>query len=111
MSLVTVIELISEPTADSYLKELDIQMHDYLTDDADWDARYWDFDGEYLIGYAKLIESIYLNSINGIEFQALWAGESPKTVLELSIEAFLKIIKSNRISTVTRYIVRKHAKK
>jgi hypothetical protein len=109
MSLVTEIEFINDPEARSYLEGLDIQLHDYLTDDADWNAEYWDFDADYLDEYAKLMETLYSKSANGIEFQALWAGETPKKMVELPIEKLLEIIECNQISTGARYVVRKGA--
>lgn len=109
MSLITAIKFIDDPKGKSCMEGLNIQLHDYLTDDADWNAEYWDFDSQYLKGYSKLLENLFSQSANGIEFQALWVGETPKNRIELPIEKFLEVIESNRISTEARYVVRKGA--
>lgn len=109
MSLVTDIEFINDPKGESYLEGLNIQLHDYLTEDADWNAECWDFDAEYLKKYSKLLESLFSKSANGIEFQALWVGETPKNIVDVPIDKFLEIIERNEISTGARYVVRKGA--
>ncbi|MBD3615595.1 MAG: hypothetical protein HUJ22_03405 [Gracilimonas sp.] len=108
MSLVTKIEFIDDPKGKSHLKGLDIDLHYYLTDQADWDAEYWDFDSEYLQDYAKMLEDLFSKSKNGIEFQAMWIGEQPDKFVEVSINEFLEIVRSNKIGTSTRYIVNKN---
>lgn len=107
MSLITKIEFINDLKGNAYLQGLDIELHDYLTDAADWDAEYWDFDSEYLSKYSKLVESLFTKSAKGIKFQALWVGEKPKKVIELPIDKFLEVIINNRISTSAKYVVRK----
>ena len=109
MSLVTEIEFIDDPEGKSYLEGLNIQLHDYLTDDADWNAEYWDFDSEHLKKYSKLLEDLFSQSANGIEFQALWVGETPNNIIELPIDKFLEIVERNQIATGARYVVRKGA--
>lgn len=108
MSLVTKIEFIDDPKGKSHLKKVDVDLHDHLTDQADWDAEYWDFDSEYLQDYAKLLEDLFSKSKNGIKFQAMWVGEHPNKFVEVSIEAFLEIVRSNKIGTSTRYIMEKN---
>ncbi len=105
MSLVTEIEFIDDPDGKSCLEGLNIQLHDYLTDDADWNAEYWDFESEHLRRYSKMIENLFSQSANGLEFQALWVGEKPRTIIELPIDKFLEVIESNKIATGGRYVV------
>jgi len=109
MSLVTEIEFIDDPKGKSYLEGFNIQLHDYLTDYADWDAEYWDFDSEHLKRYSNLLEDLFSKSANGIEFQALWVGETAKKVIDLPIDEFLAVIERNQIATGARYVVRKGA--
>ncbi len=108
MSLVTKIEFIDDPKGKSHLKGLDIDLHYHLTDQADWDAEYWDFDSKYLQDYAKMLKELFSKSQNGIEFQAMWIGEQPDKFVEVSINEFLEIVRSNKIGTATRYIVNKN---
>ncbi|MCB0482824.1 MAG: hypothetical protein KDC83_15450 [Flavobacteriales bacterium] len=107
MSLDTKLVLIDDQSGNSHFINEDIHLHDYLTDNADWNAEYWDFDEEYLQEYAKKLERIYCSSGYGFEFQALWVGEYPTEIRHISIDDFLKIVKGNQISTKTRYVVRK----
>ena len=109
MSLITEIEFIDDPNGKSCLEGLNIQLHDYLTDDADWNAEYWDFEPECLKKYSKMVESLFSQSANGIEFQALWVGEKPKNLIEIPIDKFLEVIERNQIATGARYVVRKSA--
>jgi len=109
MSLFVRIEFINDRKGKSYLKGFDYQLHDHLTEQADWDAEYWDFDSKYLIEYSKELEQLISKSVEGIEFQAMWVGEQPDKFLELSPDEFLEIIRSNKIGTSTRYIVNKNA--
>ncbi len=109
MSLITKIEFIDDPNESSLLKGMNVQLHDHLTDQADWDAEYWDFDADYLKEYQKLIEKIFKRSANGIAFQALWVGEEPTKVIHMTIDEFLKVIENNYIGTKTKYIVQKSA--
>lgn len=109
MSLVTKLTFIAESNESSQLSDADIDLHDHLTDQADWDAEFWDIGTEYLKTYAKRLEQLFSLSTNGIEFQALWVGDKPTRTLEISIDEFLEIVRSNRIGTKTKYVVRKHA--
>jgi hypothetical protein len=109
MSLITEIEFINNRKSKSYLKGLNIDLHDHLTDQADWNAEYWDFDSDYLHEYSKILEHIISKSTHGIEFQAMWVGEHPDKLIELSPSEFLQVVRSNKIGTSTRYTVRKNA--
>lgn len=107
MSLVTKLVLIDEP--DRPLRSAEIDLHDQLTDNADWNAPFWDFDPECLKTYAERLKRIFLESNRGIVFQALWVGDEPETTRDVSIDEFLEIVRNNRIGTKTKYVVRKTA--
>lgn len=109
MSLITKIEFINKSDNNSLLNEYDIDMHDHLTDQADWNSEYWDFETEYLLQYSKSIKKIYNSSTNGITFQALWAGEIASENIELSLSELLKTIETNKIKTRAKYSARKNA--
>ncbi len=109
MSLVTKLVIIDDSNGQALVKNADIDWHDHLTDDADWNAEYWDFDAEFLQAYSKELEGMFSLSANGIEFQALWVGDEPTKILNQSLEEFLETVRNNKIGTKTRYIVRKNA--
>jgi hypothetical protein len=46
MRFITEFVFIDDLSGKLYLNGIDIDLHDHLTDDADWDAEYWDFDSE-----------------------------------------------------------------
>lgn len=104
MSLVTEISFIDDNKA----KDIsNYEMHDHLTEEADWNAQYWDFDLEYLHEYSKVLEGLFNDSKNGFEFQSIWIGEVAKNVINLKINEFLDVVTSNKIGTSIRYIIRK----
>jgi len=109
MSLITKIEFIAKADNAKLLKQYQIDMHDLLTDDADWDAEYWDFYPEQLLEYSKVLSEIIKASSKGITFQALWAGEKATEVIELSEKELLNLVKSNKIKTTAKYIASKSA--
>lgn len=109
MSLVTKLIFIDDPNGRLYLKNADIDLHDHLTDDADWGAEFWDFDPGYLQTYSAQLERLFSLSANGIEFQALWVGDRPTKTLDLSLEEFLEVVRNNKIGTKISYVVRKNA--
>lgn len=108
MSLITKIKFIDGTKGKSLLKNLDVQLHDHLTDNADWDAEHWDFEPEFLQEYAKKLETLISESESGIIFEALWASDDPHIFVELSPTDFLEIIRSNKIGTQTQYFVNKN---
>jgi len=109
MSLITKIEFIAKSDNAKLLKQYQIDMHDLLTDDADWDAEYWDFYPEQLLQYTKMLNEIIKASSKGITFQALWAGENATEVIELTDKELLNLVNSNKIKTSAKYIANKSA--
>ena len=108
MSLTTKIEFLDDPKGKSHLKNLDVDLHSHLTDQADWDAEYWDFESDFLQQYAQKLENLISKSESGITFEALWANENPQNFVELSPTEFLQIVRSNKIGTQTKYFVNKN---
>jgi len=74
-----------------------------LTDDADWDDKYWDIKREDLIGLAFTVKKISGLCPEGFEFAALWAGDKIEKTKLISIQDFVKIIESNKIENKTQY--------
>ena len=109
MSLITQFEFLDRVNDSSNYIECDLELHDYLTDDADWAAEYWDIEQNYLEQYCGRLEKLYSQSTFGISFSALWVGEKPTKTINLGIDEFLEIVKSNKIGTKTKYIVYKDA--
>ena len=109
MSLITKIEFIAKSDNAKLLKQYHIDMHDLLTDDADWDAEYWDFYPEQLLRYSTTLNEIIKASSKGITFQALWAGEKANEVIELTDKELLNLVTSNKIKTTAKYIAIKSA--
>lgn len=107
MSLITKVEFINASDKCKMPSKSSIDMHDFLTDNADWDDVYWDFYPKELLKYSKIIEGIINSSSKGIVFQALWAGEKPTETIELSVSDFLTLVKINKIKTTARYVARK----
>jgi len=109
MSLITKIEFIEKSDKRVMLNQSSIDMHDFLTDEADWNDEYWDFYPHKLLQYSKLIEEVINSSSRGIVFQALWAGEKATETIEVFASDFLKIIETNKIKTKAKYVARKNA--
>jgi len=109
MSLITKIEFINKSDSNEILDKSNYDMHDLLTDDADWDEECWDFYPDKLLQFSKKIEKIINSSSKGIMFQALWIGEKPTNTIELSMPEFINIIESNKIKTMANYVVSKSA--
>lgn len=81
------------------------ELHDMLTDDADWNAEYWDFRRPDLEKFAEKIAKLYAVSNGGFTFQAIWSGDKHSKTEYLSLNEFLETIKTNRIGTRTKYVV------
>ena len=77
-----------------------------LTDEADWNAPTWDIQPALLPHLANTFAFISEQAPNGFILEALWAGDKPERILELPLDELLDIVRSNRIGTKARYIVR-----
>ena len=109
MSLVTVIAPINSTDDFGFISHVDINLHDCLTDDADWNAEYWDFATECMDRFVETIKHSYASSSKGIVFQALWVGEEPTNNIEATLEQIVNILLSNKVGTKSRYVISKHA--
>ena len=103
MSLETRIEMLGNPSSEFYIS--DYELHDLLTDEADRNAKFWDFHHSGLEKFAQKIIKLYAVSNGGFTLQAIWSGDKISNVENLSLEEFLEIVRSNRIGTKTKYVV------
>ena len=103
MSLETKIEMIGNPSSEFFWS--DYELHDLLTDDADWNAEYWDFQRPGLEQFTEKLSKLYAVSNGGFTFQAIWSGDKPSSIEYLSIGEFLETVRSNKIGTKTKYVV------
>ena len=103
MSLETKIEMIGNPSSEFFIS--DYELHDLLTDDADRNAEYWDFQQHGLEQFTKKLSKLYAVSNGAFTFQAIWSGDEPSKILNLSISEFLETVRSNKIGTKTKYVV------
>ncbi len=101
MSLITKIKLIENK------KDIELNLHDLLSDDADWNADYWLFEEHKLGDISDRIKMIYDDSLKGFIFTSLWAGDCIEKRLKVSIDTFLKLIRDNKIGTKTEYKITK----
>ena len=76
-----------------------------LSDQADRDDKYWDFLPESLIALSITLEKIGDIFQQNFVFEALWIGDKPTVIIEISLCDMLKIIRNNRIGEKTRYLV------
>ncbi|NWK57719.1 hypothetical protein HW115_19025 [Verrucomicrobiaceae bacterium N1E253] len=86
---------------------IDYSLHDALTDQADWNADYWDFHQNQLKSVKERIKNDYLNSSKGIVFAALWVSDLPLNDVETTIEDLLERFDHGRIGTRDRYSIKK----
>jgi hypothetical protein len=109
MSLITKISPINKRDDIGSLSNKDLNLHDCLTDNADWNDEYWDFYQDCVIPFISVLKRTYEASTKGIEFQAIWAGDKPELTIELPIEQLLNAIITNKVSTRAKYVVNKNA--
>ncbi|XPV70629.1 MAG: hypothetical protein ACNI25_08580 [Halarcobacter sp.] len=100
MSLITEIILM-----DTYEK-MHINLHDFLSDEADWNDEFWIFEKSKLAHISNELNKIFNYSKNGITFTSIWSGDYIKSEQEVSIKQFIDIIKNNKIGTHIKYIIR-----
>ena len=76
-----------------------------LTDDADWNAEFWDFQPSLLPQTANLLAHINERAPNGFIVEALWAGDKPEETLTVSIDELRDLVLKNQIKTKAKYLV------
>ncbi len=80
-----------------------------LTDDADWNAEFWDFQPSVLPPTANLLANINERVPNGFIVEALWAGDKPEETLTVSIDELKDLVLKNQIKTKAKYVVENNA--
>ena len=103
MSLETKIEMLGNPSSEYFIPEY--ELHDLLTDEADWNAEFWNFRVSGLENFAQIIIRLYAVSNGAFTFQALWSGDTATKVENLSLDEFLWALRDNKIGTRTKYVV------
>jgi hypothetical protein len=76
-------------------------VHDFLTDQADWDGLTWDFASDGLEKLARTLEWLYSELPGELAFESTW-GEEPIGKM-VSRDELLRIVRGNRIGTRARY--------
>ena len=76
-----------------------------LTDNADWNTEFWDFESVWLQPAADVLAKINERVPNGFIVQALWAGDKPEETIKLSFEELHSLVLKNQIKTKTKYVV------
>jgi hypothetical protein len=107
MSLISKLTYLSENGNETKVIESNLKLHEALTDNADWNNEYWEFDNGRLLSLSKTIQEHFNLSDYGIAFQAIWADEIPKGNIPLTISELINIVSKNKISTHSKYVVRK----
>ncbi len=81
------------------------ELHEYLTDAADWDADTWDFEEEGRARLARTLGWLYERMPEAFRFSATWG---PVTIDERDVDRdeLLAIVEGNAVSTTTIYNVR-----
>ena len=109
MSLISKLTYLNENGKETKVVEPNLELHDFLTDNADWNNEYWEFEKDRLLSFSHVIREHFNHSGYGITFQAIWAGENIKSTVNLSISELTNLILQNKISTKFKYIVIKNA--
>jgi len=108
MSLILTIEYLGTKTFFGGLKKMSYgAIHDALTDNADWNANYWDFDFGKLDDFIKLIEREYNQSNQGMRIAVTWNSDSIDKDIEESIEGLIQRFDIGQIGTRERYTIKK----
>ena len=110
MSLITKISPIEKTDNIGTLTSKELNLHDCLTDDADWNNKYWDFYPECINIFTDTLKSAYKLSTKGIKFQAIWAGDKPKLTIVVTINEMVNILRTNKVNTHALYILTKNNK-
>jgi hypothetical protein len=76
-----------------------------LTDDADWNAEFWDLQSALLPHTANLLSLLNERVPNGFIFEALWADDRPTETLTVSFDELRNLVLKNQIKTKAKYVV------
>ena len=81
-----------------------------LTDEADWDAPTWDMDRDLAGQLAETITMLGEAAGCDMSLQALWAGDSPTSTVEIDLHALSDLAARSLLGTRTRYLVTTRAR-
>lgn len=80
-----------------------------LTDNADWNDEFWDFQPSVLLPTANLLAHINERVPNGFIVEALWAGDKLEETLTVSFDELKDLVLQNQIKTKAKYVVENNA--
>lgn len=80
-------------------------LHDYLSDEADWDAPAWVFESEGLARLDRSLRLVFARVPHPLTFQAVWIGDPIESEQPVTRDALLELVAENRIGTRTLYLV------
>lgn len=83
--------------------------HDLLTDEADWNADFWDFQSNMLPYLAQAVDRFGEVYSGPFRFSALWISDKPNVTIKVSPSELSSLIRANRIGTKTVYLVNERA--
>lgn len=110
MSLETKIEYLdSDESPHDTDSGLSFALHDLLSDDADWNKPYWNFEIERMPPFLQKLRNYYEDSVQGISICAVWSPDKVSETTEVTFMELENILLNNRLGTKTKYIVRKNA--
>ena len=76
-----------------------------LTDDADWEADYWDLRPALRGPLAETVRRVGGRMPEGFTLEALWAGDSYTSERECRLKDLVDAISDNRLGTHVRHTV------
>lgn len=85
------------------------EAHDALTDQADWNAPFWEMDPTALQRLDRAVRVLYELSPKGIAVQAIWVSDKVHEIRTVSIKQMSEVLRQSRLGTRTRYHVPKVA--
>lgn len=83
------------------------EAHDALTDQADWNAPFWDMDPAALQRLDRAVRVLYELSPKGIAVQAIRVSDKVRETRTVSIEQMSEVLRQSRLGTHTCYHVPK----
>ena len=81
------------------------ELHNYLTDAADWNATTWDFEPEGRARLSRTLNWLYEQLPEAFSFKATW-GPVTTEEREIGRAELLDLVQNNAVSTGTLYRVR-----
>jgi hypothetical protein len=76
-----------------------------LSDDADWNAEFWDMDPQIRERLAHALEILATRGPAHLTVEALWIGESRSEKVLVSVNELFALAATGRLGTTKRYIV------